>query len=162
MFLLTSHFYSHYSHSAQPKDTPTEAFSVPSNTWPMTWIKKNSTNIYSTQFKCILILYMPLSLQVKLPPFCHQSLTSTPYRNHSYQKYIASHSVLIGLAKIKYSNHQSRIYHLLKLIMKEEKPCSHYFQIPLLILPSTVQFFKPPFNVAPSSTIHSLVPINST
>jgi len=31
-------------------------------------LKKNSTNIYSTQFKWILIFYVPLYLQVGLPP----------------------------------------------------------------------------------------------
>jgi hypothetical protein len=40
MFLLTSHFYSHFCHSIQPKDNPTEASSVQLDTEPMTWIKK--------------------------------------------------------------------------------------------------------------------------
>jgi hypothetical protein len=36
MFLLTSQFFFHFFHSAQPKDTPIEVSSVHSNTQPMT------------------------------------------------------------------------------------------------------------------------------
>jgi hypothetical protein len=39
MFLLTSHFYFHFSHSAQPKDTPIEDSNVHLDTWATTWIK---------------------------------------------------------------------------------------------------------------------------
>ncbi len=124
-------------------------------------LKGNSANTYSTQFVCILILYIPLSLQLKL---CHQSSTSTPYRNKFYQEYIACHSVSIDVVEIKYNDYKPwQVKSTISWNWSwKKKNLLHCFWIPLLILPSIIQISKPPFNVAPSLAIHSSVPINFT
>ncbi len=108
MSQLPSHFCFHFSHFAQPKDTHLRLLIFTQILDLQHGLKRNSANICCTQFKCILILYMPFSLQLELPPFCHQSSTSTPCRNHSYQEYIACHSVVTSTMEIKYSNYQSQ------------------------------------------------------
>jgi hypothetical protein len=77
-FLLTSHFCPHFSHYAQPKDTPLRLLVFIQIPTLLHELKKDSTKVPIKN--AYLSLYMTLSLQLGLPSFSHQSSTSTPYR----------------------------------------------------------------------------------
>jgi len=76
--LFTSHLCFHFSHSAQLEDTPLGLLAFTKIPALLYGLKRSSTKVPIQN--AYLSVYMPLSLQLILPSFHHQSSTSTPYR----------------------------------------------------------------------------------
>ncbi len=126
----------HFSHSVQPKDTPLKLLVFTQIPTLLHGLKRHSTKVPIQN--AYLSLYMPLSLQLRLFSFHHQSSTidinllQDQFLTKTYCLPQCSHWCNENQIKqLLFSTSQT--YHLPKTNDEKKKTYLHCFRIPLLI-----------------------------